>query len=374
MRTMQFFNPSANFSNDSSRQGNEACDIFDKTYPEKIGQITAFLIILLSSFVGNTLIIITVCKREELRNTINYFIVNLAGSDIMLPLTVSPVFLTETAPNSRRWYISGNAGLIFCKLEVFLQHISVTVSVQSLLWIAFDRFVAVVLPMKAHLISSRFRAFAIASTWIVAIVINSSDFYTHGLVEIDEKTICERLNNTSSSFKSYESVRIFILHIVPLATLTILYCAIAVTLRRQDKAVRCAAMHQRNGRKRQAIKMSLCIMAAFYICVFPITLLHIMPEDGIQMPCMVYKTFWFCAIFMFQLSSTVNPIICFSFVQSYRCGLKEICNWCWNERSTASSVEMAEQDGITLNRIRAIPESREISEIIEQKNTRSRME
>jgi len=47
--------------------------------------------------------------------------------------------------------IAGIEGAIFCKLKNFLQRVSLAVSVGSLVWIAIDRFVAVVLPIKVHL-------------------------------------------------------------------------------------------------------------------------------------------------------------------------------------------------------------------------------
>ena len=56
--------------------------------------------------------------------------------------------------------------------------------------------------------------------------------------------------------------------------MTILYCAIAVTLRRQHKTLRSEEVpHMNYRRKRQAIRMCLCVMVAFYLLVFPVTIL-----------------------------------------------------------------------------------------------------
>ena len=347
---------SANFTNTSSSQENEACNILDNSLPVKTGQIMTFSIILLSSFVGNILLIITVYKREELRKTINYFIVNMAVSDLVYPLTAIPVELTQIATGSGQWPIRGVAGLIVCKLENFLQHVSAFVSVESLVWIALDRFVAVVFPMKAHLISSRFRAFAIASTWIVAMVINSSDLYAYGLVQTSTETFCSHLNTAVFSFMNDGKVHVYVVHIAPLITLTILYCAVAVTLRRQDKSLRCAVVRQKYQRKRQAIKMSFCVMTAFCICNLPMALFNIVQESEIPMSCALKKPFSFLSDLLFFLSSTVNPIICFSFVASYRRGLKEISNAslgsCCSRRSARRNIETDRQDDMSLRRIR----------------------
>ena len=308
--------------------------------------------ILLSSLVGNALIVIIVYKRPELRNTINYSIVNMAISDLIFPLTVIPDTLAATARGSWLWPIHGITGLILCKLQHFLQHVSLAVSVGSLVWIAVDRFVAVVLPMKAHLISSRMRAFAIASTWIVAMIANCLNLYAFELITgySEEEIYCTDDYNTAYSNKTYKRVRTVLIHIAPLITMTILYCIIAVTLRRQDNALRQRAVHQKDQRKQRAIKMALCVMVAFYICTLPLLLLYILLEYEFPISCLV----WFLAYVMYYFSSAVNPIICMTFVQSYRRGLKSLFTSCrCLKRLATYNIESSEQGGeITLTDIR----------------------
>ena len=52
----------------------------------------------------------------------------------------------------------------------------------SLLRIAFDRCIAVMWPMKAHVITPTRRATALACTWVVALIVNCTDLYVYGLV------------------------------------------------------------------------------------------------------------------------------------------------------------------------------------------------
>lgn len=210
------------FINNSSVRGNasafasaESASCFEDSLPVKIVKIFVFSVILLSSLVGNVLVVTVVCKREELRKTINFFIVNMAISDFVFPLTVIPETLAATANGSWRWPIAGIEGAIFCKLKNFLQRVSLAVSVGSLVWIAVDRFVAVVLPIKVHLISSKFRAFAIASTWILAMAVNCLDLYASDLVEYGENIFCQETLNTTSYLHTYQRVRTVLIQIVP---------------------------------------------------------------------------------------------------------------------------------------------------------------
>ena len=221
---------STNCSNLSFLQQNPSCENWAAIFPVKISQMVVLSIIFFS-LVGNTLLIITVYKRKELRKTVNYFIVDMAFSDFVFPLTAIPVSLAELSSSSWQWPIGGTAGLILCKLRNYVMAVSLTVSIESLVWIALDRFVAVFWPMKAHLITFRFRCFAIASTWIVALNVNSPDLYLSELLRENQKIRCSE-DKTSYLFLVIGYVKIAVFYIAPMVVLTILYCAIAVTLRK----------------------------------------------------------------------------------------------------------------------------------------------
>ena len=73
-------------------------------------------------------------------------------------------------------------GNILCKLCYFLPDVSLMVSIQSLLLISVDRFIAVVFPLQIKLISSKVRFICISGTWIVAIAIHAPYCYTFKLI------------------------------------------------------------------------------------------------------------------------------------------------------------------------------------------------
>ena len=99
-------------------------------------------------------------------------------------------------------------------------------------------------------------------------------------------------------------------------------------------------------KQRQAVKMAIFILVLFYICVIPHTLLHFVYFW--RHSCAFLRSFYFLAIFLLLLSSVVNPIICLSFVESYRRGLKNIiCYFCG-----VHDNDRAKRERITLKRIR----------------------
>ncbi|CAH3016862.1 unnamed protein product, partial [Porites evermanni] len=263
-----FIRPKINLSNLSSSEKDLDCRVLYEPYVFKISLIVVYCMVLLVGLTGNALIITLVYKRKDLRKTINQLIANMAFSDFVFQLTFIPVELAKAGYG--QWPIAEPAGSIVCKIQTFVVYASVCVSIQSLTWIALDRFIAVVFPMKVYLISSRFRVLAIASMWIVAVLcgsassIDSKLVHKNGALDCTEKTTpISQYVGAACSFAS-------------LISITILYCTIAVTLRRKNKALPTSAVNGNVQRKRQAMKMSICVVAAFYLCfpyVFKVSLI-----------------------------------------------------------------------------------------------------
>lgn len=344
-------NTLTNLSNETHFHENLRCDFPTTSIAVQVGKILAYAIILIFGLLGNAFIIVIVYKRQELRNTINYFIVNMSASDFVFPLTTIPLRIKEIASNSSQWPLGGTAGLILCKLRWFLQSASITVSTISLVWIAVDRFLAVVFPMQLHLISSRFRACAIASTWLVAMLANAFLSNAYELVDENEETVCSNSQNISFAYLTYAKSYTVLFQIVPLLATAALYSGIAVSLKRQDKALcspKVRDQQQVHKKKLRAIKMAFCIMVAFYICFFPIVLYFIMWEYKIAVSCSFSHKLLFIASVMLFLSSGTNPVICMTFVQSYRQALKAIlcsCSSKWSPATTSrKKAEYEERD------------------------------
>ena len=146
----------------------------------KIGQIISLSLTLAVSLVGNSLIVIIVCKTPTLRKSINYFIANMAVSDLLLPVFWLPWRLSELHYDNS-WSIGGQFRQALCKIVPFFSYVSIAVSVQNLILIAVDRFGAVVFPLRSPLIRSKLRPFFILATWIVAVAFSSSYLFVFDL-------------------------------------------------------------------------------------------------------------------------------------------------------------------------------------------------
>lgn len=311
---------------------NSTC-IFVDSSAERISKLFVLSFILLGSFFGNIFIIIIVYMNRDLRKTTNYFIVNMALSDLVFPLILLPVTITELVTESEHWRVSGILGSIFCKLSYFASLVSLLVSTQSLVWIAIDRFVAVVYPMKLKLISAKIRTIAIVSTWICAGLVNFPSLISSKLVVRDNDTACVETNMESfllddKDNEKYLWLQFSLFIITPVVVTTVLYTAIAISLKKQRKALAGTPSNaQRNAlrKRRQAIIMAVAIFVLFYLCVTPQILVYFMPY---WIPsCDIQRVLLFVTSFSLYFSSIVNPFICLSFVESYRrCGRKRNSN------------------------------------------------
>ena len=339
----------SNLSNVSSSDKDLDCGALYEPDVFKISLIVVYCMVLLVGLTGNALIITLVYKRKDLRKTINQLIANMAFSDFVFQLTFIPVELAKAAYG--QWPIAVPAGSIVCKIQRFVIYASIYLSVQSLTWIALDRFIAVVFPMKVHLISSRFRVLAIASSWIVALLcgaassVYSNVVHKNGPLDCTEKTTAiSRYVGAACSFAS-------------LISITILYCTIAVTLRRKNKALPTSAVNGNIQRKRQAMKMSLCVVAAFYLCFIPVIIIVLLSERVLERSCLLFRVLRRLPDLMINLSSTANPIICLVFVKNYRRGLREFCGSFLIKCSKRRHNIDYGPKGITLQSIRVLQNS-----------------
>ena len=297
---------------------------------EKIGITIAHSLIFVVSLIGNSCIGIIVYKTQTLRKPINYFIVNMAMSDLLFQIFVFPNELTDLYVDS--WLISGPLGQALCKLIPFLVDASAVVSIQSLVLIAVDRFGAVVFPLRSPLISSKRCPFFILATWIVAMAVVSPRLFTFTLVEFPGKLFCSSQWNEvfgeSSSAENYFLASYVVFWYIPYMLLIILYSIIVYKLKSQKIPGEQSTNtdKQRVKRNRNVLKMAIAIVLGFALCWFPLSILALMLHFRLRLPCGILLSLGI-AWLMAYANCAINPGICFIFSSNYRQGLKTLVNW-----------------------------------------------
>ena len=297
----------------------------------KIGQIISLSLTLVVSLVGNSLIVIIVYKTPTLRKPINYFIANMAMSDLLLPIFWLPWRLSELHYDNS-WSIGGQFRQALCKIVPFFSYVSIAVSVQNLILIAVDRFGAVVFPLRSPLIRSKLRPFFILATWIVAVAFSSSYLFVFDLFKYQGETGCierwKKAFGESSSFTDF-IVAFFIVFIyLPVLLLAILYSIILIKLKTQVHPGEQSAnsQQQRNKRNRNVLQLSITIVTVFGLCWLPYTTNFFIIQTGsIHFSC-GFRLYFDVTLCMTSSYCAINPLICFIFSGNYRQGLKRLIN------------------------------------------------
>ncbi|XP_027055385.1 neuropeptide SIFamide receptor-like [Pocillopora damicornis] len=336
-----FENSSQSTSHAASSHSDQACEITADSALEVTAKALAYIFIFLVSFFGNIFLLVVIYKKKQLRRSINYFVFNMAVSDLFNPLTIMTVKIVEIISGSSSWKVDRPwlLGNILCKLAYFLPDVSSVVSIGSLLLISIDRLIAVVFPLRAKLISSKVRLISILSTWFVAIAIHAPYFYSFKLIPHENETYCEL--NWGPAFDHMKTHRGFVTANfitfipIPICVLASVYSIIVWTIRKKNKKTKEKLSCRQNHRDRQLrniVRLAVAIMMSFVSCMTPLLIylfLIIFLWNWESPPICAFQTVLpFICVFLLHSWSAVNPCICFIFSKNYRNGLRQCfhCN------------------------------------------------
>ncbi|XP_047519674.1 cholecystokinin receptor-like [Pieris napi] len=127
-----------------------------------------YFLIFLLSISGNCLVIATLASNRRMRTVTNVYLLNLAISDFLLGVFCLP--FTLVGQIYRRFLF----GATLCKLIPFLQAVSVSVDVWTLVAISLERYFAICRPLKSRKWQTQCHAYKmIATVWILSLALNS---------------------------------------------------------------------------------------------------------------------------------------------------------------------------------------------------------
>ena len=298
----------------------------------RIGQTFAYCLLFVVSLAANTFIGIFVYRTKTLRTPINILIVNMAISDLLFPICyfLRILVLLNTAGH---WLVGGPLGQAVCKLSSFAADVSTLVSIQSLLLIAVDRFVAVVFPLRSPLISSKQCRYFILVIWIVALAAHCPYLIAFKVLEYSEGLVCSlQWNDTfeeSLSLQTYILGLIVVTNYVPLVLIAILSFVISLKIKSQKIPGKQSAnaRERRLKKERNVLNMSVAIVLVFAVCFLPFSiyaLLFLYSSNMAMRSSCGMQYFGTIALLLAHSYCAVNPCICFIFSGNYRQGLKNL--------------------------------------------------
>ena len=294
----------------------------------KIAYIAAFFPVFLVSLVGNIFIGIIVYKTKSLKKPVNYFIANMAMSDLVYPISMLPRDVASLFI-SGSWLVRGPLGQALRKLSSFSIEVSTLVSSQSLVLMAVNRFGAVV--FYPQFPTDQFKQ--------VPLLHSRHLDHCHGrqvpdsvlmVLEYADGLECTPL--WSPYFKHYTVAMIAAVFYVPLVLITILYLTIALTIKSQKTAGEQSVSRrgQRSKREKIVLKISIAIVSAFTMGWLPLSIwwfVYFYSSDKTVIWSCGFRYFTEIVRFLMYSYCAVSPCICFIFIGHYRQGLKNLLNY-----------------------------------------------
>ena len=332
------------FLNESS----ETCNpqIPNASTSDKALMTTGYVILLFVSLAGNALIIAVFFKKhDQLQTPVNYFIINMAVSDFLVPIFVLPRRIQEVYLGWGPWLVSGVLGDIICKVASFADEVSITVSSQSMVFIASERLSFIVFQHKRPFISNRTTPFAIVFTWLFSTVFYSYYLFAYKVVAENKTTVC--IISLPHFFHSWQDlwrvdrlVLLLVFVVIPFILMLVFYTTIVVTLRRQVKDAIHLSLKVQKRRAKQTQRITLMLISVVAVFVISWTPYYIYfflhyYSLGSNLSCETIKRLWFAGYYMNYIYTALNPLIYYTFNPIYRHGLHELlgCPWsCYSRR------------------------------------------
>lgn len=286
----------------------------EMTTASKMVLMVLYSIIIFVSLVGNMLVLITVCGNRHMRSVTNVFLLSLSVSDLLLALIATPINMGNVM--STYW----KYGAFACKIVPCITTFCVACSSMTLCCIAFERFYAIVYPLKVKFFQASTRLVPLLITvWVTSLVSGIPQVFYFELIKV--KDVCGKVvhdvcilplitsNKTMEFFQLW--LPFVVLFVAPLLVMTILYSIIIVKLwgRRQIGISMKASDSYRLRQKKRAIKMLVMVMVLFIMCWLPIQTFNALGEKASDMTpdtILQWKAFLKCLALS---SSCYNPIV-----------------------------------------------------------------
>uniref|UniRef100_A0A8C9G5L0 Substance-K receptor n=1 Tax=Pavo cristatus TaxID=9049 RepID=A0A8C9G5L0_PAVCR len=284
--------------------------------------------IVITSIIGNVTVIWIILAHRRMRTATNYFIVNLALSDLLMS-AFNTIFNFIYASHNV-WYF----GEEFCRFQNWFPITAMFVSIYSMTAVAAERYVAIIHPFKPRLSAGNTRVI-IGIIWLVAFGLAFPQCFYAEIMMDNGTTKCIVVwpDDVGSKHQlTYHIAVIVLIYLLPLMVMFVTYSIIGITL--WSSAVpgnhvnRVRYKHQVNAKKK-FVKTMVVVVIIFAVCWLPYHIYFILgsfKEDIYQQK---YIQQVYLTIFLLAMSSTMyNPIIYCCLNQRFRSGFKLAFRWC----------------------------------------------
>ena len=308
----------------------------------KICRAFAYGLLILGSVVGNSLVIAVVRRDKNTKQTLGYFIQNMAVADLLITVVYMPRMISAVF-RGHEWLIDGTLGLVLCKIVPFCHHAAIFVSIQTLVVISVERFLAVVYPLKRNITKGQAKLL-IALAWIVSVAVRIPRLLaltTQRRKSAGNKLFCRTVFSppfytNKDAKRIYYEFLFYLFYLVPLSLVIVLNLAIIVTLKRR-KAPGSRILREQRRREalnRKIFRMLFTVTCLFILCWLMYFIVQIVTVRRYK--CLV----GFFRLFLAHANSALTPCVYFLFNASYRRSVQKIL-FCKTNTDSNEDVAMS---------------------------------
>nr|ANO39144.1 NPYR-9 [Schmidtea mediterranea] len=317
----------------TSKVLNSNTDLILKTFI-----ISSYSMIFVLGLSGNALVIFVILRNKAMYTVTNFFITNLAASDILMCIVAVP--FTPIALYLENWTLPE----LVCKLLPMTMAISVYVSTLTSLVISIDRYFVIVYPFKVRMKLS-FCRFLLVLIWGLAILASFPLAKYHK----KENDVLRNISTChekwpDNRWKGIYTVSSFIVQFV-LPTIAISFCYFQISRTLQSRCNRKLSKKIKSlsrvlndiKRKRKTNKMLIAMVVIFIVCWIPLNVLWIITdliysdEQSKLNTNLYFTTIFFICHLIAMCSALYNPFLYGWMNENFR---QEFCSVfsCWRSR------------------------------------------
>ena len=262
---------------------------------------------MLAAIVGNSFLIYIVRKKPEVRSLTSSMFVNMAIADLLVALFMMPLSIVSAHTESK-WKVPELPGDIICRSYILISDATLIASILCLVFMAIDRYCAIVCPLSVHSVWFRKAKFVTPLIWVMSIALMA---ITPVVYKLDHE-YCEIDPDVLGQTATFRGVFLYIFlitYLIPLAIICPLYSKAARKLWFNQAPGNHLIEEQQRRQlvtRRKVVRMLVIIVVVFAICWLPAQAIHLFwvaTAFRENLPAIVmYLGFWVA-----HANSAINP-------------------------------------------------------------------
>lgn len=275
---------------------------------------------------GNALVCFVVGRNRTMRTVTNFFIANLALSDILLCVLAVP--FTPLYTFLRRWTF----GSALCHLVPYTQGTSVYISTLTLMSIAVDRYYVILYPFRPRM-KTLTCAGVVISVWTFSLLATLPYGIYMRLQPYGEIYFCEETWPLETSRQAFGAVTATLQFVVPFTVIAYCYTMISRRLNAQARArpgcQNAGREEADRGRKKRTNRMLIAMVTIFGVSWMPLNLINLANDVYAPLGNWDYYHLCFFLAHSLAMSSTCyNPFLYAWLNENFRKEFKRVLP-CW---------------------------------------------